>query len=78
MSVPAGPAGPPKLLTTEEAATLLGLTGQCLRKWRTNGKGPLYVLLGCGTAARVVYRLTDIEGWLAAHTFPHKIGRAHV
>jgi predicted DNA-binding transcriptional regulator AlpA len=36
------------------------------QRWRSAGGGPPFVRLG---ARRVVYRVADIERWLAEHTF---------
>lgn len=66
----ANPA-PARLLSTEEAATVLGLKSQTLRKWRLTGAGPSYVRLGSGPAARAAYRPADLDAWLTARTFAH-------
>ena len=55
----------PKQLTTEEAASYLGLSPRTLEKWR--GKtvtGPPYLKLG----RRVFYSLEDLEGWRKLQT----------
>lgn len=59
----------PKFLSTPEAATMLGLRPQTLRKWRHRGLGPRYHRLGEGTAARVVYSEADILAWLNRRSF---------
>ena len=51
-----------KALSTKETASLLGLSASYLERARCYGKGPVYFKIG----ARVVYRLTDIEAWLAS------------
>ncbi len=56
------------LMTAAEAARLLNLQPQTLRKWRTWGKGPRYVRLG-GPRGRVAYRHQDIDAWIEAQTF---------
>lgn len=58
-----------KFYATLEAAVLLGLKGQTLRKWRHRGVGPRYFRLGTGTAARVVYSEEDILAWLRSRSF---------
>jgi Helix-turn-helix domain len=59
----------PRYLGTNEAAHLLGLQAQTLRRWRTKGGGPPFLRLGDGPAARCVYPLAALEGWVAEHTF---------
>lgn len=59
----------PALLPSPEAAVLLGIQPQTLRKWRLTGGGPRYVRLGLGPTGRVAYRPADIDAWLAARTF---------
>ncbi len=56
------------LLTTANAAVLLSVKPQTLRKWRLNGRGPRYCRLG-GPGGRVAYRPADIEEWLSKSTF---------
>ena len=53
-----------KVVTTVEAARVLGLSDSTLAKMRLNGNGPIYCKLG----RRVVYRLTDLEQWLQSRT----------
>ena len=48
------------VLTTEEAAQMVGLAAQTLNKLRHEGKGPPYVK----HARRVVYRRADLEAWM--------------
>jgi predicted DNA-binding transcriptional regulator AlpA len=49
----------PRLLRTDEAARLLGLSGRTLEKHRTYGTGPVYRKIG----GRVVYALSDLQTW---------------
>jgi predicted DNA-binding transcriptional regulator AlpA len=56
-------------LTGPEAAKLLGLKTQSLRKWRLLGRGPRYSRTGDSPRARVLYRRSDLEDWLAQRTF---------
>lgn len=51
---------PPRLLRTEEAARLLGLSGRTLEKHRCTGTGPSYRKLG----GRVLYALGDLQAWI--------------
>ena len=53
-----------KVVTTVEAARVLGLSESTLAKMRLNGNGPVYCKLG----RRVVYRITDLEQWLQSRT----------
>jgi predicted DNA-binding transcriptional regulator AlpA len=53
-----------KVVTTVEAARLVGLSMSTLAKLRLNGNGPLYIKLG----RRVVYRVTDLDQWLQSRT----------
>lgn len=56
----------PELMTTAQAADLLHLKPQTLRKWRVTGAGPRYIRLGAPGRGRVVYAVRDIQLWLAA------------
>jgi hypothetical protein len=49
-------ASPNQLLTTDEAAELLGVRPNTLEQWRCAGKYGL-----------IRYRLRDLEAWLDAH-----------
>ena len=53
-----------KVITTAEAARVLGLSESTLAKLRLNGNGPVYCKLG----RRVVYRTADLEEWLQSRT----------
>lgn len=48
-----------RLLRTDEAAELLGLSPRTLEKHRTYGTGPVYRKLG----GRVVYDAADLQIW---------------
>ncbi len=56
------------LLTTTEAARMVRMSPRSLEGMRLQGTGPSYVKLGPGKKAKVLYRLKDIETWLAGHT----------
>lgn len=49
------------LKTTKEAAELVQLKAQTLRKYRGTGEGPAYCLLAPN---RVAYRTSDLETWV--------------
>ena len=53
-----------QLLTEAQAADLLALKPDTLRRWRYQGRGPTFVRVG----ASVRYRITDVERWIAANT----------
>ena len=57
------------VLTSPQAAAILGCRPQTLRKWRVLGKGPRYVRLGDNPRGRVVYLTSDISAWLVSHSF---------
>ncbi len=48
-----------KLLTTLEAAPLIGVKPKTAENWRSMGFGPKFIRAG----GRVVYDPTDIEAW---------------
>jgi predicted DNA-binding transcriptional regulator AlpA len=49
------------LLTTEQAATKLGLSERTLEAWRFRGEGPPFLRVG---PRRVAYSLNDLDSWL--------------
>jgi predicted DNA-binding transcriptional regulator AlpA len=63
------PENLPNLLSSREAASLLGVRPLTLRKWRCDGTGPRFVRLGTGRRSRAAYRLSDLEAWLEARSF---------
>ena len=56
----------PRLLTTDEAGEILGLTRRAMEERRRRGSGPPYIRVGGST---VRYRLADLEEWLDERTF---------
>lgn len=66
-----------RLLKTEEAAQLVGLSRRTLEKHRTYGTGPAYRKLG----GRVVYAVADLQEWtdrgLKSSTSDPGIGRVY-
>ena len=57
--------GVPQNLDTPAAAGWLNcVSPRTLETWRSLKKGPRYVKVG----GRVVYRLSDLEAWMAART----------
>lgn len=59
-----------------EAAAYLTLSVHTLRSWRRRRKGPRYIKFagqvrnGRGRAGRVLYRVEDLDDFLAASTVP--------
>lgn len=51
------------LLSTEEAAHVLGKPPRTLEQWRYLNRGPAYVKVGAG----VRYRAVDIEAYITEH-----------
>ena len=58
---------PPAALPSAAAANYMGIAGQTLSNWRSLGEGPPYVRLGQKPGGRVVYRVGDLDEFLAAH-----------
>ena len=54
-----------ELLTTTQAAPLIGVTPGTLENWRVSGTGPKFIRAG----RKVVYDPRDIEAWKAANRF---------
>jgi hypothetical protein len=55
-----------RLVTTAEAARLVGASAKTLREWRSRRIGPAALKLGTGKQARCVYRVSSLEAWLKA------------
>ena len=53
------------LLSSKEAAALIGFAEHTLRVWRSRGTGPAYIKVGNG---RVKYSRDAIQEWLDANT----------
>lgn len=53
-------------LSTTDAARAIGVSAKTLRNWRASAapKGPRFVRLDGKT---VLYRVADIDAWLASH-----------
>ncbi|QLQ17657.1 MAG: helix-turn-helix domain-containing protein [Exiguobacterium profundum] len=57
------------LLTTAEAAKIMGLKVNTLEIWRVRGTGPTHVKLGDGIRAPVRYRRSELMDWIEKHHF---------
>lgn len=57
---------PPKLLTPEQVAELLGVTPHTLAVWRSSKRYPL-PYIKCGRLVR--YRLDDVQGFLQVNLY---------
>ena len=69
-----------KLLSSEAAAALLGVTRETLRAWRRRGIGPAYTRLPGGHVrhgktfwhakqhGRIAYRLSDLDAYIQRQT----------
>lgn len=62
-----------ELLTTPEAAQALRLSERTLIRWRIERKGPPIVRAG----RRIMYRATDLDGWIERHTYKMPRDRKH-
>ena len=56
-------------LTVIEAARYLRISPKTLERMRVEGTGPSFFKVGPGKKARVLYRQTDIDAWLAQFTY---------
>jgi predicted site-specific integrase-resolvase len=54
----------PQLLTTREAAELLGRSAATLKRWRSAGVGPEFIAI----EGRISYRREALEQFLEQHT----------
>jgi hypothetical protein len=52
------------LLSTKEAAHILGIPDGTLRQWRCLGVGPTYIKLGDGKKSIVRYAVQDVEQYI--------------
>lgn len=55
------------LLTSKEMAHLLRVSVSTLERWRLAGTGPIYIKLGLGKRAKVLYRRSDAASYLNAN-----------
>jgi hypothetical protein len=50
----------------DAAGTIIGVSAECMKKWRQRGQGPDYVQYGVGGPVR--YALSALMAYRAAHT----------
>jgi hypothetical protein len=60
---------PIDLVSSNEAAAMLGLKPISLRIWRLKGKGPRFYKLHSSKQAPVHYSRAEIQSWLAERAF---------
>jgi predicted DNA-binding transcriptional regulator AlpA len=58
------------LLTEDEAAQLLGVSGEHLARLRRKGAGPIPVHVGDGARAVVRYRSSALRAWIESREVP--------
>lgn len=51
------------VVSSAEAAQMLGISPRTLANWRVQGRGPAYVRIGKNRSP-VLYRVGDVESWL--------------
>lgn len=56
------------LLTTKQAAPLIGISVASLENWRVRGEGPAYIKTA-GKFGKVLYDPDDIAAWRSLHRF---------
>lgn len=64
----------PRLLCTQQAAKLLGVSPSFLNKLRCEGGGPVFVRLG----RAVRYRDADLRSWVASRRFRNTLDHASI
>jgi predicted DNA-binding transcriptional regulator AlpA len=56
-------------LTERQYCERYHLAPRTAQRWRVTGEGPPWVRLG---PHKIVYRLSDVERWVLAHTYAHR------
>jgi len=51
-----------QLLTQQRLSELIDVSERTLERWRVEGSGPVF----CRAGRKVLYRLEDVDEWLAA------------
>lgn len=52
-----------RFLSEEQAAKHVNLSTKTLQRYRTTGKGPLFIKVG----ARILYDLSDLDAFMESH-----------
>jgi hypothetical protein len=52
-----------KTITTRQAAALIGVSPDSLKRWRHLGRGPAHQKLSDARQGRCIYLLAEIEKW---------------
>ena len=55
-----------QLLTTGEAAALVGMSQKSMRQMRCDRTGPRCLKVGTSKQARIFYRRSDLERWVVS------------
>ena len=55
-----------EIMSADEAAALIGVSAQTLKKWRREGTGPAWSRLSDGPKGHVRYRRDAIYEWIEA------------
>lgn len=58
------PERPSEYLNCSQAGEYLQMSPRTLERWRIYGTGPVYIKVGKGIRAKVLYRKADIDSWL--------------
>ncbi len=59
------------VVSSTEAAQMLGISPRTLANWRVQGRGPAYVRIGKNRSP-ILYRVGDIESWLESRLIDGK------
>lgn len=62
------------LLSSEQAAHLLGIKRNTLEIWRCKGKGPAFIKLGDNPSSPIRYQRSRLVAWLETRTFASTSG----
>jgi hypothetical protein len=64
------------LLTSKEAATLLGIKSNTLEIWRHQGRGPSFLKLGDSPQSTVRYQRSAVVAWASQRSFTSTSGHS--
>lgn len=66
------------LLSSKEAATLLGIRPNTLEVWRHQGRGPSFLKLGDSPKSTVRYQRSAVVAWASQRSFTSTSGHSAV